>query len=64
MVSAPLPLLGGAAGESGEEEEVAGVQEEEEEAAAEEEEAVDKEVTATTSHKVRSRPGRGPGPGR
>lgn len=63
MASAPLHLPGGAAGESGEEEEAAGVQEEEE-AAAEEEEAVDKEVTATTSHKVRSRPGRGPGPGR
>lgn len=62
MASAPLHLLGGAAGESGEEEEAAGVQEEEE--AAEAEEAVDKEVTATTSHKVRSRPGRGPGPGR
>lgn len=64
MASAPLHLPVEAAAELGEEEEVVGVQEEEEEVVEVEEEAADKEITATTSLKVRSRPGRGPGPAR
>lgn len=63
MASAPphLPVEAAAGSGEVEEEEVVGVQEEVVEV---EEEAADKEVTATTSLKVRSRPGRGPGPAR